>query len=378
MNIIKLLILFTLLIQIVFIDCVYGSGFGSDASALSFKIGSSNYNSPNVNIDIDDTVASFVISSLGEYNGLLKVILGLDTYDYGEIEITPTLKSIILPAGGNLGTQYPSEFKIVGDNFDASRNGAEILYNGINITDCKVTSRSNTIPAGYSCTIPSGVGSFVISVKVASKFSNNITMWYDPPGIQIIYPTFFHSDSLITIYGQNFEPYSKDRTIVTIDDIEMDVVSSNSSNILVKHDNTLKPVNGNTFKIIVNGLDIFDIFNPNWNYTDFFLNNISVKNYCRINPYPGYEDQSDLFVLFSPYVLIPSTQKINDIPPKGGEITFIGKHFDTTLFDGSPNNLVINFNGKNYTNYNLINNTYMTFNIPPGIGTNNYLFISSN
>ncbi|KAN0003314.1 hypothetical protein ACTFIZ_009460 [Dictyostelium cf. discoideum] len=444
MNIIKLL-LFILLIQLVFIDClkidryeqlkktitVYGSGFGSDANALSFKIGSSNYNSPNVKIDISDSVASFVIFPNGQFNGLLQVILGLDIYDYGNIEITPTLNSIILSTGGNLGTEYPSQFMVIGDNFDASGIGAEILYNGINITDCKENSWTNLIPTGYACTIPSGVGSFVISAKVASKVSNNITMWYDPPGIQSIFPVISYSGSLITIDGYNFEPYSKDKTIVTIDDIEVEVESSNSSKIQVKHDNTLKPINGNTFKIFVNvggqnithysffyykfslisppnqnnGNDIFDIFNPNWDYTEFILNSVSVKNYCKINPYPGLENQPDLFarlicdfppsiisgaayftdtisrfdlVLFSPYVSIPSTQQINDIPPNGGEITFIGKHFDSTMFDGSPNNLVINYNGKNYTDYNLINNTYMTFNIPSGIGSNNYLFISSN
>ncbi|EAL69968.1 hypothetical protein DDB_G0274151 [Dictyostelium discoideum AX4] len=148
--------------------------------------------------------------------------------------MTPTLNSIKLPAGGNLGTQYPSQFMILGDNFDASGNGAEILYNGIVLTDCIVNSWLSSIPTRYACTIPSLVGSFVMGEKVASKVSNNITMWYDPPGIQSIFPVLSHSDSLLTIDGFNFEPYSKDKTIVTIDD------------------NTLKPINGNTFKIFLN------------------------------------------------------------------------------------------------------------------------------
>lgn len=41
-------------------------------------------------------------------------------------------------------------------------------------------------------------------------------------------------------------------------------------------------------------MDSFDIFNPNWDYTDFILNQISVKNYCKIYPYLGYEDQQTL------------------------------------------------------------------------------------
>ncbi|KAM9965328.1 hypothetical protein ACTFIW_005144 [Dictyostelium discoideum] len=414
---------------------VYGSGFGSDATALAFKINSSYYSQSSLKFDVIDTQVSFNMTENFVYNGMLQAILnGNEYFEYGNIEIVPILNVFMVP-NNNLGTSYPFEARIGGYHFDASLVGADILMNGINITACNVTSTANNFPIEYKCLIPPGVGSFNITVKVASKISNSLTIWYNAPRATGIDPVFSFSNSSATIRGNDFQSGAFDKTIVTFDGVEAEVISSSFDSIVVKHDNTLKPIDPGGFKttlavggqiasfpygdlfsykkysvyasgVDVNGTYAIDLLNPNWNYTDLIFNNTSVRSYCQATPYPGLENQMDLVIrlicdfppsiksgdayftdtisiyntniLFSPYVLIPSTQQINDIPPEGCEITFIGKYFYTTMFDGSPNNLVVNYNGNNYTNYNLINSTYMTFTIPAGSGTNNYLFISSN
>ncbi|KAK5577308.1 hypothetical protein RB653_002249 [Dictyostelium firmibasis] len=441
MNFIIILFFFIFIKQCIFIDAlkidsyqqinqtisVYGSGFGSDPNSLEFSIGASKYSGANLILH-DDMQVNFDIGTRGVYNGMLKVTLSGNSFDYGDIEITPTITSISFQS--SLNTMYPSECTIIGNNFDASKIGAEIFYNGINITNCNASQWSNDFPVAYTCQIPPGVGSFVIDSKVGSKYSNNLTLWYEPPYIGDVLQVLYHSNSLITIEGHNFEPYPLNKTIVSIDGVEAEIVFSNYTHILFKHDNTLKPTNGSFFKVFIdvgglnvtkdsqlynspstfaspkeeNGKCIINLFYPNWNYTDFFFNEISVKSYCTLSPYPGYSDTDfisrlicdfppsiksgsayftdtisrlDLEILLSPYVITPSTQQINDWPLNGGEISFYGKHFDKTMFNGSSNNLVINYNGNTFTNYNLINNTFMTFNIPPGNGTNNLLYISS-
>ncbi|KAK5577309.1 hypothetical protein RB653_002250 [Dictyostelium firmibasis] len=410
---------------------VYGSGFGSDPSSVKFTIGDSSFSGANLKIEYNDTQVAFDIYSYNVYNGMLKVDSGGNSFDYGEIEIIPTITAIVLPQGGVLGTQYPTNFIVYGNNFDASKIGAEIFYNGNNLTNCNTSQWVNNIPSAYTCQVPPGVGSFVIGARVGSKYSNNMTLWYAAPIINSVSQVMYHSDSFITISGINFEPYPMNKTKVTVDGTEVEIISSDYSDIVIKHDNTLKPINGSTFKTVVNvggsngtridniyfttslmspsnegnGTYLINLLYPNWNYTDFFFNEISVKNFCTPTPYPGLEEylslitilvcdfppsiksgsayftdtisRLDLEILLSPYVITPSTQQINDWPLNGGEISFYGKHFDKTMFNGSSNNLVINYNGNTFTNYNLINNTFMTFNIPPGNGTNNLLYISS-
>ncbi|KAN0003315.1 hypothetical protein ACTFIZ_009461 [Dictyostelium cf. discoideum] len=414
---------------------VYGSGFGNDGEALAIMINSSYYSRSDLRFDVVDTQVSFDMLGNWVYNGMLKATLNInEVFEYGNIEIIPILNSFMVP-NNNLGTSFPSYASIGGYHFDASLVGAEILMDGKVITNCNVTATANYYPTAYKCEIPPGVGGFNLTVKVASKTSNQMTIWYNAPSVSSVEPVFSFSSSPLSIFGNDFQHGAVDKTVVTFDGVEAEVISSTESLILVKHDNTLKPIDPRGFLTTVtvggqiasfrngayltykqytnygsgmeeNGTYRIDLLFPNWNHTDFVLNNISVKSYCQPTPFPTVENEPDLIIrlicdfppsiksggayftdtinrldfniLFPPYVSIPSTQQINDIPLEGGEITFIGKHFDTTMFDGSPNNLVINYNGNNYTNYNLINNTYMTFNIPAGSGTNNYLFISSN
>ncbi|KAN0044669.1 hypothetical protein ACTA71_006188 [Dictyostelium dimigraforme] len=413
---------------------VFGSGFGSDQNGIVFKINSTSYSKTNLRFDVEDTQVSFVMSKYGVYNGMLGATLipSGETCEYGNMEITPMLISAT-PEFVGFGTFYTSIGKIKGHHFDASGTGAEILMDGNVLTNCNETIENSAL-VGYHCEIPPGYGNFNMSVRVANKISNILTLWYRAPKVNGIGPVFYHSSDTVTIHGIDFQEGGTDKTIVTIDGAESEVIFSNSSMIYVKHDNTLKPVNSNGFEVQItvggqkaellnnsyltyltyfvydqsdgqNGTYKIDLFFPNWNYTDFFLNNISVKSSCQLTQIPGFEDQRltvrlicdfppsiksgdayftdtvsrfDFVILLSPFISEPSNQQINGIPSEGGEISLHGKHFHTTMFDGSSNNLVVNYNGKNYTNYNLVNSTFMTFNIPAGFGNNNYLFISSN
>ncbi|KAN0037461.1 hypothetical protein ACTFIV_002809 [Dictyostelium citrinum] len=416
---------------------IYGSGFGSDPNLLLIYINTIYYSESSIRFDVIDKQVSFDIFEIGVYNGLLKAVLnGIDSFEYGNIEITPMITKVSYP-NNNLGTSFPTNVRISGHHFDASKVGAEILMDGNVISNCNASTISNNIPVQYVCEIPPGYGSFNLTARVASKISNSVLLSYNAPIINSIGLVIYHSNDSVSIFGNNFQEGAFDKTIVTFDGIQAEIISSKENLLIVKHDNTLKPTDSKGFKTIVNiagqnatvlnangyyltyspymnygqgeyqnGEYRIDLVYPNWNYTDFILNDISVKIYCQPTPYPGLEDQMDLIIRlicdfpptiksgaayftdsisrldltisFPPFISMPSTQQINGIPLEGGEIEFIGKHFDATMFDGSSNNLVINYNGNNYTNYNLINSTYMTFNIPAGSGDNNYLYISSN
>ncbi|KAN0044663.1 hypothetical protein ACTA71_006182 [Dictyostelium dimigraforme] len=411
---------------------VFGSGFGSDPNGIFFKINSTFFMGTSLRFDVADTQVSFDMFQNAVYNGMLLATLNPsgETCEYGNIKITPRLLNVLVSNG--FGTYYTSSARITGNHFDASGTGADILMDGNVLTNCDVIMTYNNVPSGYKCEIPPGYGSFNLSVSVANVISNVLTFWYNPPIITDPNPVFYLSSTPITINGNDFQEGGIDKTIVTINGTESEIISSVHDILIVKHDNSLKPPSSDGFKVEVmvggqvsnskyltylkyvnygqsegqNGTYMVNLAYPNWNYTDFILNGISVKNSCQPTPYQPVEisieilvtlicdfppsiksgtayftdtlSRLDLDIPLSPYVSEPSTLQINDIPLQGGEISFRGKHFDTTKFDGSSNNLVVNYNGKNYTNYNLVNSTYMTFNIPAGVGNNNYLFISSN
>ncbi|KAK5577310.1 hypothetical protein RB653_002251 [Dictyostelium firmibasis] len=415
---------------------IYGSGFGNDPNVIYFYIGTQYYTSNKIKIDVIDSQVSFQIFTVGVYNGMLKVVLNSDTFEYGNIQLTPTILTVTPPNGG-IPTGYTSNVIIYGAQFDATQSKGEIYMNDNNITsNCNVSSTFVNYPISYQCEIPPGFGIIVIRVKVGDMFSNNITLWYRKPSIEVVGQALYLSNELVEISGNEFQNGTFDKTIVTFDGVQVEISSSTARSIFIKHNNTIIPKDRTKgFKVVVtvagiiasvpnldydyfnyftynyvinksvNGTYILDLAHPNWNYTDFILNNITVKSYCQVTRYPllnidintiarlicdfppsiksgsayftdGYSTLN-IDVFLTPYVSIPSTQQINDWPLNGGEISFYGKHFDKTMFNGSSNNLVINYNGNTFTNYNLINNTFMTFNIPPGNGTNNLLYISS-
>ncbi|KAN0003297.1 hypothetical protein ACTFIZ_009464 [Dictyostelium cf. discoideum] len=76
-----------------------------------------------------------------------------------------------------------STYKTIGAlyHFDASLVGAEILMDGNVITNCNVSVTANSFPIAYNCKIPPGVGGFNLTVKVASKTSNQMTIWNAVP-----------------------------------------------------------------------------------------------------------------------------------------------------------------------------------------------------